>query len=171
MRVALVCPGPSSDRFATAALYELAICVNRAATRFRADVWAAGDTPMVEQYGQAVIGTPALLTSSVTASTLLNSGKSWPGETIEHESLVSECPLTLQWDLFSSTIALVYAAARGATRIECYGMDWTGTADFDGVQAGGNRTPERWELERAIVCNRLMPWLAQRGIEFERVGH
>jgi hypothetical protein len=85
------------------------------------------------------------------------------------ESINDTCPIALQWDLFSATIALVYAVRRGATLINCFGMDWAGTADFDGVQAGGNRTPERWELEQAIFKNRLVPWCAQRGIVVNRI--
>jgi hypothetical protein len=167
MQAVVLCPGPSLADFEHYGA-DLLIGVNRAAAARRCDVWAAGDAPMVERYASDVLGTPLLLTDQGTASTLFNAGKLWRGETFIFQDLSSFCPLPLQWDLFSATVALVYAAWRGCSSIRTYGMDWSGTQDFDGVGGFGNRSPERWELERAIILNRLVPWLSGKGITFER---
>ena len=69
----------------------------------------------------------------------------------------------------SATTALVYAGYRGATRVDVYGADWAPDApDWDGVAAGRNRTADRFALERGIWENRLVPWLAARGVEVVR---
>jgi hypothetical protein len=168
MTAAIICPGPSARLYSSAPRPTMVVGVNRAATVFPCDVWAAGDTPMVQEYEQRVIGTPLLLTSAVSISTLLNLGYSWRGDVFEFESLREFCDPSLEWDLFTATSALIYTAAGGATHIRVYGADRIGTQDFDGVEAGGNRSPERWELEGAIWENRLVPWLATRGVTIHR---
>jgi hypothetical protein len=56
-----------------------------------------------------------------------------------------------------------------ADRIEVYGADWKPlAADFDGVQGGKNRSADRFTLESNIWQNRLVPWLAERGVEVIR---
>ena len=65
------------------------------------------------------------------------------------------------------TAAIVYAAFKGATEIDVYGADWEGTADFDGVQGGKNRSEDRWREERGIF-GALQVVLKQRGCEVTR---
>ncbi len=93
--------------------------------------------------------------------------------------MLSFCPHELDWVMFSATAALVYCGWRaageadgkpGGAMIEVFGADWAGTNDFDGVAAGKNRSKARWELEKGIWQNRLVPWLAERRIEVKRTS-
>ena len=169
-RAAILCPGPSLFRLTDRPDdCELVIGVNRAATVHVCDAWAGCDLPMILDHGTSVIGSPLLLADDATIGELHRRDANWRGATFDRGRLSGFCPESLEWRLFSATTALVYAAFTGAQRIEVFGADWHGTADFDGQQAGKNRSPARWELERAIWEKRLVPWLAEQAITVHRV--
>lgn len=65
-------------------------------------------------------------------------------------------------------LAVLLAFSLGATTIDVYGADWTGTRDYDGVEAGENRTPDRWDAERHD-WDILTAWLNERGVIARRV--
>lgn len=167
MNVALLCPGPSLSLFDGEHEGPI-VAVNRAALRHRCDFWAAMDFPLIERIGADVLGSPMLLTSQETISEMTKRGIGWRGDVGFARDLSSYCPSSLEWDLFTAPTALVFAGFIGATRIDIWGMDWKGLADFDGVEAGENRSPERWALDRGIIQNRLIPWLRYRGIDVVR---
>jgi hypothetical protein len=169
VKSAVVCFGRSSALFDADDFEGLTIAVNRAGLRYRADVWAAGDEPMLRSVSQHVLGRPTWLTAAGTAALARDHGPSWPGEVVEFESLYEYLdPTALPWTMFTATAAIVYAAYRGAQSIDCYGMDWSGQADADGWHDAGNRSDERWTLERGIYC-RLADVLRGRGCELRRV--
>jgi hypothetical protein len=168
MRAVLLCPGPSLARLTCVPDSELSIGVNRAATAFAVGVWACCDLPAIEQWHEQVIGSPTLVCGQEAWDNLRDRKITWRGETCFSASMASYCPPGMNWTMFSSTVALIHAAFRGATQIDVYGCDWAGTADFDGVQAGKNRSPDRWKLEREIWQNVLVPWLAARGVTITR---
>ena len=66
-------------------------------------------------------------------------------------------PAELEWRVYTVTTAVAAAVELGARRIDCYGVDQKGTADWDGfTDARQRRNPRRWERERRIwtaVCN------------------
>jgi hypothetical protein len=169
MRIAILCPGPSLSHFDGPDDYAEIIGVNRAATAFRCSIWACGDYPLWLQAREAVIGTPLLFTAAASASWLRdNLYLKADAPLVEFESLYDGDEHTLQWPLFTATAALWYAAAKGARLIRTFGADWAGTGDWDHVQAGNNRTEDRWKLE-AATWGRIVNVLAGRGVTVERV--
>jgi hypothetical protein len=79
------------------------------------------------------------------------------------------CPHALAWPLYSATIALIYAAFRGATDIEVFGADWKGEEDFDGVKAGERRSEIRWNQE-AKLWGTICKWLADHNVQVRRIN-
>jgi hypothetical protein len=163
----LLCPGPSLKNYQWRDA-DLIVGVNRAAVAFAVPVWLAGDYPLIQSAMNEVKGTPLLVTGMVAFDTLNQHKTPWRGP-IETpiDAMLSYCPHAMQWCMFSATMALIYCAFKGATLIDVYGADMLGTADWDGTQAGKNRTEERWRCERAIWTNNA-EWLNQRGITVER---
>lgn len=143
----ILCPGPSLAMVSNPATSDLLIGVNRAATRFRCDVWAVGDWPLIRNERRNVIGTPRLFTSSASA-TWLQGGGPWPAEVEEWEWFLGGDGLPVSATSYSSLAAVWYAVARGAKTISVYGADMAGTLDFDDVAGGENRTETRWDRER-----------------------
>jgi len=169
MTAAILCPGPSLVRSVPAPA-DLTIAVNRAIAFSSADVWAAGDIPMLCEDRPNIIGRPELFTAANTAAYLRDHGPAWRGKVTEFESLFDYLNSSnLSWTLFTFTAAIVFAAHAGAKLIEIFGCDWTGQSDYDGWAKAGNRTDERWKLEREIYA-RLTDSLAARGIEVKRIG-
>lgn len=172
MNAAILCMGESVRAFEPDDFEGLLVAVNRAATKFRVDVWACGDIDLhtsIDKVPEHVIGSPELLTAAVTAAYLRDHGTPWRANVVEFESLRDYLDYAqLSWTLFTATAAIVYAASRGATRIDCYGMDWKGEADFDGWAKAGNRSPERWRLESGVF-GAVVKTLAGMGVEVRRV--
>lgn len=171
MKAALLCPGPSLATYQPAGA-DLTVGVNRAATRFACDAWVCGDPPLIQQVGEQVTGLPLLITSvdghQVYRDFPRDFGKPlWRGECLCWTAAMEFCPHEYNWVMFSATAALVYCGFCGATGVDVYGADWSGTADFDGVQAGKNRSEERWKLERGI-WRAIVGWMGERGITVNR---
>lgn len=168
MKANIFCPGPSL-RTAVPAPADLTIAVNRAIAFNSADVWAAGDIPMLCEDRPNIIGQPELFTAANTAAYLRDHGPAWRGKVTEFESLFSYLdPRNLSWTMFTFTASIVYASHAGASQIEIYGCDWSGVEDWDKWAKAGNRSDERWKLERQIF-ERLTGALAARGVEVKRV--
>lgn len=167
MNAAILCPGapPPPD---WRDCIDLTIAVNRAATAHRCDVFAALDFPLVKKIGAEVLGSPILLTKRASAHSLTRHDMAWCGEVVAIESL--DYPESSAWKLYSLPSAIVYAATSGADSIKVYGAVWAGTADWDGEQAGGDRSPERWTRERNIFEG-LVEQLKGRGVILERFIH
>ncbi len=87
--------------------------------------------------------------------------------------MLSYCPLMFEpgnpdWIWVTALGALMYCGYAGAKRVDCYGVDWNGTKDWDGVEAGKNRSDSRWAHEKGLWENRLVPFLNKQGIEVVR---
>jgi hypothetical protein len=168
MRVALLCPGPSLAAYPGRSGFDLVLGVNRAAIAHGCDVWVACDVPCVRQHMEAVQGMPLLLTGMESSGTLDTDHPRYRGPITDIRPLLTFCDPGWSWQSFSASCAFVYAVAQGATRIDLWGADWSGTADHDGAEAGQNRSPERWQWERNIFLNLLFPWAESRGITVVR---
>lgn len=166
MRVAIYNPGPSMPRMAPACDYFIG--VNRAANAHRCDAWACGDLPAVVKWADLTIGSPTLLTAANTVVDLRQRGFAWRGKVVEFDALNDVLdPAAINWHFLTALAAVVYAASLGATTIDVYGADWSGTADWDGVQAGQNRSPDRWAKERELF-DAIAAEFLERGITVER---
>lgn len=169
MHVHLLCPGPSLASYVPQPC-DLTIGVNRAACAVMCNVWVACDTPLIVRENAKVLGLPLLVSTDTTLETIPDHGVApWAGGTFDSKQMLEYCPHAYQWVTFSATTALIFAAFRGARVIEVFGADWSGTQDYDGVEAGQNRQPDRWQLEREI-WNNLVAWLAEpaRGVIVRR---
>lgn len=164
MTAALLCPGPSLAQTFDDDFAGPRVGVNRAATAFRCDVWAALDYPLTRDNHEAVIGTPKWFTRRQTAADI--------GQRVRfRDVLIAEdlvCPVH-HWDRFTATCALVLLAGMGASEVKVYGADWKpGALDWDGAGNGEDRTADRFGIEKEIWA-RLLGWMAGRGISVERV--
>lgn len=165
---ALLCPGPGLSRLDASRLAEYAtvVGVNRAATAFRCDWWAALDYPMLRDWQDAVIGSPKLLTRR---QTWLDFHRRLRLREIRLAEDIA-FPVT-GWDAKTATAAIGLLSTLLVTRIDVFGADWTcEPADFDGVDLNSNdRTAERWTKE-AETWGRMVAWLDGRGITVARVA-
>lgn len=75
----------------------------------------------------------------------------------------------VNWRLRSAPTAIVLAHWLGARTVDCYGMDWSGTADFDGhTHPLHNRDAARW-ADEAAAFEALRTWLAEMGTTVNRI--
>lgn len=166
MNAAILCPGPSLLRtYDPAAVYGLRIAVNRASLMVPCDWLAALDHPLIrDELADKLRPRPKLLTN--------NEGRrhfpDWEGVTTEQ--LFGYCqPVGIGWSTYTKTAAILFAAYKGATRIDVYGDDQTNAPDADGYAAKENRRDEeRWHAERTI-CNKLDAWLRERAVRVYRI--
>lgn len=145
----------------------LTICVNRAALRFGSDVWACLDYPVIRDHGPMVLDKPLLLTRRQTWQDIGHRcGMTLATTTDDMRAFF---PPELGWTLYTVMSAIVYAALRGATRIDLYGADMHGTEGYDAEDKGENRSPARWKTEREIL-DKVTAEMAKRGVEVRRCG-
>jgi hypothetical protein len=197
MKIAILCPGPSIDRFPGrhpvdgSTPPDLVIGVNRAATRVACDVWASGDiwpleSPML-RVNHHVIGArdvdqgggipcPIWLTATETHEWAIRNNIRWPGE-IRHFDQLKPGITSIDWTFYTLFAAIAYAVCEISKlptphscppMISIYGADWKGTNDFDGIEAGLTRDDNRWRTEREMF-ERLQEELAGRGIALHRI--
>lgn len=86
-------------------------------------------------------------------------------------------PNWIDWSAYSFTASLIAAWQLGSTVANnsttyCYGADFAGSADWDGVVYGGRDT-RRWEREHRIFDNivALMKTMGESGSRITRVGY
>ncbi len=165
MKACVLCPGPSlmnmkGTKFHD--VYDIVITVNRAAEAFPCDYWVALDT---RTFGMTTpIGHPLLVTSVPHYQKMC---LQWPEakefKYIDYRSLADH-KLAPGWSTKGLLTAVVVGYAKGATVIDCYGVDWKGTEDFDGKTfPGQKRTEKRWEKE-ARRFETLRKILEKRGV-------
>lgn len=158
MNVSILCPGPSlcqENNFD-----DVIIGINRAAIMRAVDYWVAldwvngiGDGGIINWH-KRVLGFPDIVTSIDSRDSLKRRGFSWPASILSiEESWKILDPTKYRFSLYSATSAIVYAVYLGATKINIYGMDMQGTKDADGIEAGSNRSDERWKMESEILHN------------------
>ena len=172
MEAAIYCPGPSLDWALAQPRRDsrLTIAVNRAAERVVADYWAMLDPVTWEITGRlasspAVVCAPScwreLVARQPEAEAL---GWAFPDAKLA-ESLA---PLA-RWRTKSMTVAMVLAATLGAKRIDLWGVDLEGEADFDGRSYGcQRRDPARWTAERSLL-NQVARNLADHAVPVRRI--
>lgn len=183
---AILCPGPSLARVApeTVAAYDARIGVNRAVLHVACEWWAtldgnlfsaaAGFTPPVNQ--------PCLVCSRGTYCSLRRVHtelQDWPWLDTRQIDCPGDPLHQLRWRKFSFTTAIVLAAKLGARKIDCFGADMLGEADWDGhtdprnkrdetrTDAAGKVLQGRWPMERKIFAE-LAAVLAGQGVEVSR---
>ena len=162
----LLCPGPSLSVYRQPEPRPLTIAVNRAALAYECDWWAAVDYPMVKHNRRHVLGAPALCSARQQFEKFR-----------EQHGCCIEDGLWPKWrmpginptaySLYSFSAAMVLALQLGATRLEVFGADWRGTADYDGAQAGENRSDQRWENESRFFAE-MSRFLGANGCEVIR---
>lgn len=170
MKFALLCPGPSLTKTYKPGSHVVTIAVNRAALAFEADWWAFCDWQRFVE--DDVKYMPKLYTTEIAVEHVRMKGlgaKFDRHEWKSFDSLMPEVPKSIGWTLYTAPAALVLAYHLGATKVECFGCDWTDAPDFDGVTLESNvRHAERWRIESEI-WNKLTAWLFERGTKVERI--
>lgn len=144
---------------------DLSIGVNRAAMAFAVDWFAASDYPMVRNHLDVLAGNPSLLTLRQTAFDLRNRLSRFPKVRIAEDLTM---PSGLKYPK-TMMLAALLAVALGATAIDVYGADWAGTRDYDGAEAGENRSDQRWAAERMAWQAVMVPWFKSHCVTARRV--
>jgi hypothetical protein len=163
MTAALLCPGISLSRLAALPDAHLVVAVNRAALAFPCTAWAASDYPMIRDHHAAV-----------RAATLLTRSQTWV-DVQRFPAVAAMAPVIAEdlsvpvagWSRFTATTALGWLAIQGVRRVDVYGADMHGTADYDGREAGEDRKESRWAAERTIWAA-LAAWMDGMGVEVVR---
>jgi len=157
MRAALLCPGPSLAQYPGREGYEIVIGVNRVAGRITCDYACMLDvTPyeLLRRDGLDFVGDPVHTTPARARAKVL---RKWPdAERFAHMDLqaIDSVPTSLRWRLYSVTCGLVLAHHLGAESVDCWGIDWHGELDWDGLaDARFVRTDERWRQESVVFAN------------------
>ena len=181
MNAAVLCPGPSVQRYPINGdlrvsefspeprPYDLIVGVNRAATLHACDFWC-----LLDHYTFAldppVIGTPTIVCHAAIYNAM---AREFPeAKNHKHLSLenINEDFQTCNWRNWSASLGIMVAVINGANVVECYGMDWCGTDDWDGFNHEKHRRgTKRWASERKLF-QQMTDWLAERGCVLRRVG-
>jgi hypothetical protein len=177
LNAAVVCPGPSAAHVTAGLLtgYDWRIAVNRAVLMpFDWSYWAATDDRIPATYRPAVV--PRLFTMQESVRKLAVN-RVLPDDVLSRAVLYETVKRDMPggWALFTMTAAMVLGAWLGAKRIDVYGYDGQGTADYDGheyqfkdEEAAVTRTPQRWEIT-AGCYRQTVAMLAARGVEVRRI--
>jgi len=178
---AVLCPGPSLAAVTpeTLAAYDALLGVNRAVERAPCHWWAMLDTHTFTF--TRPVNRPVLVSSRGTYRSLRAQRPEladWPWLDCRWIDAAGGLHAVL-WRKTSMTTAIVLAAELGARRIDVYGCDWEGEADWDGRTderynrgedrpgEGGRTVEGRWTMERKLFAE-LKAALADRGCELER---
>lgn len=165
MTALILCPGESLASYVPQPA-DLVLTVNRAGLAHESDVWCALDYLMIRDNALDVMGNPRLLSRRQTICDTAG----WLGR-FPAVMAFEDFPTPNGFrDMKTMFAAALYAAAQGATSIKVYGCDWMGTKDFDGTEAGEDRTETRWAKEQVAWDSVIVPWLEQRGVSVERMS-
>jgi hypothetical protein len=166
VRVALLSCGESLNAYSGGG--DMLIGVNRAATLHACDLWCIGDWQTFGMFKP--LGDPRVTTHADGWFGLVRKYGEQKKTPLLWNDLDGPDSRKCFWQCFSATAALVVAANLRATRIDCFGCDMVGRADFDGVvPASVNRDEDRWRRER-VIWQQVADWLNGRGIELVRHG-
>jgi hypothetical protein len=160
LKAIVLSPGPSLARYVPQPA-DLIVAVNRAGLVHHCDYWAALDYCMIRDFGPQVIGTPHLFTRQTTY--IDTRGMT---ERFKEVRLLESCKLRSP-KFRTMHAAISFAYDMGATEIRVFGADWSGTKDFDGSEAGEDRTESRWADEQQVYCD-LVNELAKRDVTVTR---
>lgn len=142
MRIALLGCGPSLANYPGPDDFGMVIGVNRAATAYRCNWWSVGDAETYWRYQPTLKGLPLTWTHQNTAERIGRHAGLFTGKSYGRDERKT-------WTLYSATAGLWLAGALG-TQVICYGCDMAGELNWDGsAEPTADRTPARWERERA----------------------
>jgi hypothetical protein len=172
----IICPGPSlAGHIGKLPQADLRIGVNRAICAVPCDWWVFGDWIALRDFSP--IGKPKIFThSNVDEQLQRNVGPLHyysirmqvldAVERVNQEDITTECPIPLNpctWSLVSALIFTRWKMPVFLSRIDLYGVDWSGDQDWDGHKCS-ERNDYRWERERSDVM-RTVQWLRENEIE------
>ncbi len=181
MNAAVLCPGPSVQnypingdlRLSEASpieprAYDLVVGVNRAAGLQHCDFWCLLDHYTYDLL--PVIGKPTIVCHASIYHSMV---REYPASK-DHGHLalenIDENFQICNWRTWSASLAIVVAFTQGVDLIECYGMDWVGTTDWDGfTHRTHRRSAKRWLGEQKLF-GEIRDWLGARGCTVRRVG-
>ena len=180
---AVLCPGPSLVAYPGPAAYTpgCRVAVNRAAGRVASDFWICLDAHtfrwVQEDFGGPV-GSPVLVCEHSARNAIVSEYPS--AAEMVHLSVREIFPGPIDgrvvWRPYGFAVAIVLAADLTAPpsgrprRIDCWGIDWSGLADFDGFShQSQKRGLDRWAKDRRTF-DRLAELLAAEGVRLERRG-
>jgi len=167
--VAVACPGPSLAATAPEAQQaDVVIAVNRACCAAAADFWVALDAYTYDWVAEA--GGPLLrnacrpaIVCSAAALRRIAAKHDLPAAFLDRAGLPAGDFKAIRWSRYSWATAMILAGAIRPQRIDCYGMDWSGGADYDGfTHKRQRRTDSRWNEERDMFA-RIADILTARG--------
>ena len=173
---AVVCPGLTCSLF-DEANYDLVVAVNRAAKRVPAcDLWVCLDAwtfSWVCGHGWDSGRGTTLVCGDQTFGIVR---RKYPHlmEISEHfDHLDHRRPdvwrPTANWQRFGVLVAIVEAIRAGASRVDLWGVDWTGSADWDGFEhKKQHRYESRFAKERKII-GELSREVGERGVVVRRI--
>lgn len=177
MTAVILCPGKSLNAY-TPDGADITIGVNRACAFVPCDWAAILDREVIERYADSFKGNPKWMTNQSSFDELARKDHPWSWkehvivDQLRREFWHTDQPdgVTVPWTLYSFTSALVTAAWLGATWVEIYGADWSGTHDYDGKQHDypDKRNDERWDGERKLY-GKVTNWMqSEKGITVTR---
>ena len=168
MRVGVLSAGPSlAKTYCPGADTDVRIGVNAAASLFECDWWSCGDGATfarVEPVGRPIVFTMTpddghLRTPQVAKRLSEHEVVRW--SSIKPRVSPPKC-----WTNYSITAALALAVDLGASRIDIYGHDMTGTVDCAGYRLA--KRAEQWDRKSNSVrgsTNEVVRWCRDIGIE------
>jgi hypothetical protein len=164
VRVILLSPGPSLEKWDGNATGDIVIAVNRAIVRHpSADFWSCGDLLTVQRHVRQLPAPPILWTHTDEARRLRREFPGMPHRTYLRDE-------AKPWTTFSATAALMLAGELGAERVDCFGCDMSGELNWDNsAEPTANRTESRWQRER-VAWDALVGILAERGVSVTRAA-
>ncbi len=167
MKAAVLCPGPSVQQF-TPDGFDVIVGVNRTVGLFACSFWCLLDHytyDLLPPIGKPTICCHAAIYRGMTQA--YPAAKEHPH--IPIESIEVEHNL-VKWRTWSASCAIIVAFWKGATAIHCWGMDWTGSKDWDGFTHSKHRRSEkRWTCERKLF-GEIKDMLEARGCTLIREG-
>lgn len=187
MNAAVLCPGASVQRYPKSVelrvseactvprAYDLVVGVNRAAGLFPCDFWCLLDH-YTFNLKPTVIGRPTIVCHASIRNSMT---KEFPDaklhkhialETLDPDPDIDpELAKNCIWRTWSASLAIIVAFVNGAAVVDCYGMDWRGTDDWDGFNHPQHRRgTRRWVAEQHLF-EKIQDWLAGLGCVVRRV--
>lgn len=184
--IAILCPGPSLtatwlEHLPTVAEpYATILGVNSVVEACHLDWWVFADADTFPYYQPYRDHRPHCFTLRAMLDRLLGHRKGGPVviERVKQFQFLCEDQFAVDlldesdWKTLSMCMAIVLATELlQAGRIDCYGADWRGSAQWDGPQRtpiSGGRTEYRWQNEQH-KWGILSDWTAAKGVALRRV--
>ena len=181
MKLIIVSNGPSAklyrpcDNMTLDGMRGRTCCVNKAAAKWACDYWAFFDFQTFANIEP--IGKPILWTTRHADHHLRTMQpdliERWDSfEKIYQDHLDIDWPgdggtLPNRWNAYSGLAALGLGMQIGAEKVVVYGADMAGTKDIEAFDRESDRSPDRWNRERAC-WNILVNLMAKKGIQVAR---